>query len=522
MALNLAAVRARIPKPVAQQFSIPAPTGGWNARDGLADMDKRDAVILTNFFPLTTDVMVRQGYTEFCTGLGGQAESLMVYAGGATTKLFVATATVGNIKAVVSGTVTASASVTGITNARYQYINFATAAGNYLVVVNGADKTRYYTGSTWAQDGDGAPYDVTVLNTANATNINAHKGRIWYTESNTLKAYYLPTGSLGGAAAVLDLSSVASLGGSLMAMGTWTIDAGYGVDDLAVWITTEGEVIVYRGSDPSSAATWALVGVWRVGSPVGRRCFFKYAGDLLLICQDGVLPLSAALQSSRTNPRVAVTNKIQSAVSEAVTAYGANFGWEIIDYPKANQLYLNVPVQAGSQQQQYVMNTISKAWCNFTGWTANCWALHNDELYFGASGVVCKGWNGYQDGVASIQGDGLQAFGYFGSPGRVKRATMIRPMILATGTPVTSANMVADFDLQDTTSAISVVAASQATWDSATWDSGLWGLGLTPYKTWQSANGIGTALAPRVKVAVNGFIGKWAATDVVIERGGVL
>lgn len=521
MAPNAAAIRAKIPRPVAQQFSIPAPTGGWNARDSIANMGKLDAVILTNFFPLTTDVMVRQGYSQYCTGLGGQAESLMVYASGSATKLFVAT-DVGNIKAVVSGTVTATASVSSLTNARFQYVNFTTAAGSYLIAVNGADKARYYTGSTWAKDGDGAPYDVTVLNTSNATNINVHKGRIWYTESGTLKAYYMPTGAIGGAATAFDLSSVAQLGGYLMAMGTWTIDAGYGVDDLAVWMTSEGEVIVYRGTDPSSAATWALVGVWRLGSPVGRRCMLKYAGDLLVVCQDGVQPLSAALQSSRTNPRVALTDKIQSAMSESVSNYGSNFGWELCYYPKANQLYLNVPITATAQQQQYVMNTISKSWCNFTGWEASCFAVFEDQLYFGGNGVVCKAWYGWQDNGSSIQGDGLQAFGYYGNPGRLKRATMVRPIVLANGTPMTSANVAVDYNTLDNSSTVTAAAGAFSAWDSGTWDAATWSAGLTPYLSWQSANTIGMSLAPRVKIAANGFTARWAATDIVMERGGVL
>jgi hypothetical protein len=68
----------------------------------------------------------------------------------------------------------------------------------------------------------------------------------------------------GGA---LDLSAFASMGGYLMAMGTWTIDAGYGVDDLAVFITNMGEVIVYRGTDPSSATTWGWSGYSRSAHP---------------------------------------------------------------------------------------------------------------------------------------------------------------------------------------------------------------------------------------------------------------
>ena len=516
------AMARRLPPPVAKTTSIPSPTGGWNARDSYGDMDPRDAVILTNFFPATSDCLLRYGYTRHLTGVTGQAETLMVYASGTATKLFVVNAAGSIFPATTAGAVTASASVTGMGNGRFEYINITTSAASYLAAVNGADKTRYYTGSTWAADGDGAPYDVTGFNTETAAQIHLHKSRIWYIEEDTLSAWYLPTGALGGAATEFDLSAVAMLGGSLIAMATWTIDAGYGMDDLAVWVTSEGECIVYKGTDPASAATWALVGIFHIGSPVGRRCLRKWKGDLLIITQDGVMPLSGALQSSRTNPKVALTDKIQSAMADAVNAYGSNFGWELIDFPKQNQLYLNVPVTTGNGQQQYVMNTITGAWCNFTGWNANCWALFNDNLYFGTNGFVARAWNGNRDNAASILGDGLQAFNYLKQPGKTKRATMIRPVFLSNGTPMVYANVAADFNLGDTTTAVTSTVQNASLWTSALWDSGKWGGSLLPVQNWQSANSIGKALAPRVKVDSNGIITRWMSTDLVTETGGIL
>jgi hypothetical protein len=136
----------------------------------------------------------------------------------------------------------------------------------------------------------------------------------------------------------------------------------------------------------------------------------KYQGDLLVITEDGLVPLSAALQSSRLNPRVTLTDKIQSAVSEAVAAHGSNFGWQALPYPKGYQLYLNVPVTSNTQVEQYVMNTITKQWCKFQGWNANVWETFNHTLFFGGestgvapytdtAGVVWLAWTEYTDYV---------------------------------------------------------------------------------------------------------------------------
>lgn len=54
-----------------------------------------------------------------------------------------------------------------------------------------------------------------------------------------------------------------------MAAETWTLDSGEGLDDYLVVTTSEGQVGVFRGTDPTSVATWGLVGVWNLGEPIG-------------------------------------------------------------------------------------------------------------------------------------------------------------------------------------------------------------------------------------------------------------
>jgi len=270
--------------------SVPAPINGWNARDALSEMDAKDAVSLTNWWPLPSDVMVRRGYTEYSTGLGAQVMSLMPYNAGSTSELFCAAGT-SFFDATTSGAIGAAV-VTGLTNSYWQHQNITTSGGSFLLAVNGADKLRGYNGSAWWVDGDGT-HDITGLDTALCHNINLFKNRIWLIQKNTLKAWYLGVSSIGGAANALDFSSVARRGGYLLGMDNWTIDAGAGVDDYAVFYTSQGEIIVYKGGDPSSSTDWALVGVWELGSPVGLRCSMKWAGDLLLMTQDGLLPMCA-------------------------------------------------------------------------------------------------------------------------------------------------------------------------------------------------------------------------------------
>lgn len=512
--------KPRVRADISRSYPLPAPVGGWNARDALQNMPPEDAPILDNWWVTPTTVNLRNGYTNFSTGLVNQVETILAYSGGASNKLFGIAGS--NVYDCTAGGAVGAASVTGLTNARWQYINNSTAAGNYLQMVNGADKMRVFDGTNWHADGDGAPYDITNVNSNVLININVHKFRVWFVQKNTLKMWYLPTGAIGGAAVQFDLSGTAMLGGYIVCMYTWTIDAGYGVDDLAVFITNRGEVIVYRGTDPSSANTWALVGIWRIGAPIGNRPCLKFAGDLLIICHDGVYPMSGALQSSRTNPRIALTDKIQSATSDAIDSYSANFGWQLVQFPKLNMLLLNVPVSMG-QQQQFVMNTITKNWARFTGWTANCWELYQDDIYFGGNGIVAKAWDGLSDAGTNINADALQAFNYFKEPGVQKRFTMIRPTIQTNGSPAIQASLNIDFDLNNYSSPIAFSPISAATWDTAVWDTSVWGGGLNVSQLWQSvAVYPGRCAGVRFLCASQGIEVVWASTDIVYERGAIL
>ncbi len=187
------------------------------------------------------------------------------------------------------------------------------------------------------------------------------------------------------------------------AMGTWTIDAGYGVDDLAVFVTSNGEVAVYKGSNPSDPTDWSLIGIWNIGSTFARKCVFKYGGDILLLTQQGLVPLSAGLQSTRLDPRVNITDKIFYAISQATDNYSSNFGWQINYLAKYNMLILNVPVTGGTEQ--YVMHNITKSWCRFTNISANCWEMSDEDMYFGGTGFVARFYDSFADAGTNIKGE---------------------------------------------------------------------------------------------------------------------
>ena len=156
---------------------MPAPIGGWNQRDSLANMPKTDAVILDNWFPTPYDVGVRSGCTAFATGMTGNVETLAPYSSGSVSKLFAAAS--GSLYDVSGGGVAGAPLVTGLSNSRFQQANMGTAGGQFLLMVNGTDPMQVYNGSGWASIGTGTGAVLTSGSasgtTCTLTTTTAHK-----------------------------------------------------------------------------------------------------------------------------------------------------------------------------------------------------------------------------------------------------------------------------------------------------------------------------------------------------------
>ncbi len=465
--------------------SVPAPIEGWDAVSPIAAMSPKRAVRLINWFPQPDWVEVRRGHVVHAnTGTGLPVETLAAYQGVATDKLFAASD--DSIFDVTSGN-PSGASVSSLSNARFQYINFATTGGNFLYMVNGADIPQYFDGSTWQTA------TITVLDPTAIVGVNAHKNRLWFTLNNSSDAWYLPVDSIQGAAVKFPLGGLWNLGGYLMAMGTWSIDAGNGPDDYAVFLSSQGQAAIYSGTNPASATTWTLVGVFDMGPPIGRRCMVKVGADIAIISIDGVVPLSKAMIFERSAVQtIALTNRIQRVMNQSARAYKDNFGWQLLAYPRGTRAILNVPILENDTQEQYVMNTLSGAWCRFTGMNANCWETLNDSPYFGSNdGRVMEADRGGTDVGSIMRADMMTAFNYFGARGIQKRWTMCRPLLTTDLSIQPGIAFNVDFEEDAEIFVPSDTPNPQALWDVAEWDDAVWAGEVVTRGDWTSVAGIG-------------------------------
>lgn len=501
----------------ASATSIPAPVGGLNDRDSIADMPQSDAVIMENWWPYPSYLGIRKGSANHVTGLPATVETLVEYlptTGGST--LFAAAGTA--IYNVTTAGAVGAAVQTGLSNARWENAQITTPGGSFLYLVNGVDKPRLWDGTAWTSvDGVSTPA-ITGVTTTLLAHAQLFKNRLFFTEKNSMRLWYLPVNSIGGAASQLDLGSVFRLGGFIQAAYTWTIDAGSGSDDHLVVLSSNGEVAVYSGADPSSATDWRLIGVFTLGRPLGRRCAVKFGGDLAINCMEGVFPLGKGLLSASVDRRVALTDKIQNSVSEAANSYANNYGWQICQYPDNNMLILNVPAGSGVNYQ-YAQNTITGAWTKLTGWNASVWLNAATGLYYGDNNSIKKAWVGNLDISSPIVADILPAFSYFGSKAYNKYFTMVRPYFQSTGTPSILYGLNSDFVASAPVGALAYTPPTGMFWGSMVWGQMVWGGSLTTLTAWQTVGSVCNSASVRLKVQNNGSEVRYSNTDFLYQKG---
>lgn len=422
-----------------QVVSIPAPIMGWNVRDPLPMMGPQYAPILDNVFCLPSELQLRKGYTKQAT-FTGTAKTLLEYSPlSGDAELYAAVDNAGACSIYLIDTTysvtphVATSVVTGLTSAEFKQSHCSTSGGEFSYYVNGADDAILYDGTTFQSvNSTSTPYAITGPANTHFTDVITHKRRLWFVEKDSMSCWYLPTDQIAGAAVEYDFGPIFTRGGKIRKIDTWSLDAGTGLDDFFIVFTTQGEVAVYQGTDPASASTWSLKGVFYIGTPTGTGHTCKYGGDLLIINKDGIAQMSKSLMSSRVNTQLQMTDKIQPRLAEDTTLYKNNQGWDLLLYPPQNMLLVNIPVSA-TESYQYVMNTISGAWSRWTGIPAKCFYFHEEKIYFGANGYVGLAWNEQSDDGEFIIADILPAYQNFGSQSRMKRWSMAR-VVLSTNT----------------------------------------------------------------------------------------
>ncbi len=375
---------------------------------------------------------------------------------------------------------------------------------------------------------------ITGIDTDDFSYVWNYSNRLFFIEKESLSAWYLPAGAIAGAATELPLGGVFSLGGSLVFGSAWSIDDSSGLASYCAFFSSEGEVAVYGGTDPASPSTWSLVGVYRMGRPLGPRAHMRAGGDIVVATDIGAVSLAQATQKDvAAQSGTAVSYPIETAWAGYVANRTGN--WNCLVWPTGRAVII-APSKTDTQNAEImVANARTGAWCRFTGWPIACMKVFRDKLYFGtADGFIVRGGNGGYDLGMNFQASCLYHFDDMKSPASIKIVNMARAVFRAPY-PVNETLFInSDFDAEipSVSSAVIPPAALGDVWGTGLWGPGgaVWGeesdeaIVKNTYQEWRPAWTEGYTIGPGVALmsgSTQALNIDLVRIDALVEEGDV-
>ena len=206
-----------------------------------------------------------------------------------------------------------------------------------------------------------------------------------------------------------------------------------------------------------------------------------------------------------------------------------------------NKLIINVPTTELSESYQFVMNTITGAWCKFTGWDATCFAYHDDNIYAIIGTKVYEmdisELNDFVPADGSTTGNIIEAYTktayvYFGGREGVKMFQMARPLLYTSGDISPTFNINVNLIDEPITGTINLSSSNPTYWDIAEWATddgvgdgalvGIWPPENVPYQDWSTVNGLGYSAALKMIVQANNQTVRWDGWEIMFSQAGLL
>lgn len=237
-----------------------------------------------------------------------RVHSLIPHYGNSANKLLAGDGTA--IKEISTGT--ASTVGTGFSGDPWQFTAF-----NALTILTGGGTAQSYNGSTLTA------LVTTGLAPADMWGCNTYKGRVYYWKKNDDSFWYAAAGAYQGPLAEFPLDTQLSRGGYLVSMVSMTMDSGAGADDLAAFIFSTGEVLIYQGDDPATASSWALVGKYLIPIPLGIRANIRIGADAIVMTRRGYVSLNA-IMAGDSKASSYMSSKISRLVNDLVNTYNTD------------------------------------------------------------------------------------------------------------------------------------------------------------------------------------------------------
>ncbi|KQS79033.1 hypothetical protein ASG25_10630 [Rhizobium sp. Leaf384] len=500
---------------------FPSPTLGLMTNADIASQTSGAAMVLENWLPTLTGARIRGGSEKWGLAAdGGAFVSAFRYVYGSVERMFMSTATaIYDMSAPAVPPTTTAAVVTGLTGGDFCTFQQANADKSYLVCFNGMDTRKLYDGATW---GTAPAITFPSGDTTTMASLNfgwVFKKRQFLIKNGSLDAYFLGLDSVGGVASLFPLGGVMRNGGSLLSGFSWSIESGDGPNEYCVFLSTEGEVAVYSGSNPTSADDFGLVGVYQIGRPLGKNAFIRSGGDVLIATVDGLVQLSQSFQRDRGQLSLVSVSRPIEDIWRAVAAVTGS-GWTLTLWPEQNLVFVCFPNNPVAPDTTLVLNALTSKWSLVTNWAANCFACFQKNLFFGSTnGLAWHGdYTGTDDGM-TFQASFLSHFAAVQGYGQEKVAGVATMRFRASEPPKVRLFARADMDIAvPSYSTVSLNSIGASVWDVGFWDAAKWdgdGVSRGYFKYRQNVRARGDIIALGCAVVSGGAV----KLDVELDLG---
>lgn len=504
-----------------QSIFVTAPIRGWNTTDPAGIMTPEYAIKMINFLPLEYGLETRGGSKIWCVGLEEEVQTIMSWTSSNEKVFAVAGGKIFDVGLYSEDQEEEHKPVKlheNLKSSELQCVTFANNGGAFLWCCNGVDRPIFYRGEpaferaeiyekVWNAEEE-KDENVEIF----PANVAVYQNRLFFCIPGSLVLYYLGTDSVMGQAFPLPLGAYVDRGGYIMAVGNVTIDGGYGPDDYLVVVTSEGEVLGFKGRNPDTASAWAMTGKFQISRPLGRRCMCKWGGDLVIMTEAGVAGISSMLSNELAGLTQAATHKIQPTWAAQTRTYGARPGWDICVYHRRGLMILNAPDRTGFKQLFFNPTTV--AWAEVKGWEkAYCFHEFKGQLLAGMNGRIQILDVGASDITPSADGKRVEAPIYsvmeqaFIQPtggGMKARYTLMRPYLTGQARP----NVFMSTNTDNRTgmyAARKIMDASErdSVWYESEWYVDDWAVTLGPtslYQRWAQAIGTGYSVSLGIEI----------------------
>lgn len=291
--------------------TIPAPTDGIVTEVGRDLMSPTQALWLENCSFQGGVLRRRPSISALRTGITGTYGTLLTYnkangtqellgAGQTSLKLYLLTIAA---PALIPGTAFVEFN-TPLSNVHVRTL----AGGTLLFSADGVNRVGVYDGTNFNIAG------FTIGGAADSTLevVTNYKNRIFFSRKNTCELYYTPVATITGALTTYEIGFYFQRGGRILWIGTWTGNAGNGLDDYLICISDQGEALMFAGTDPAVAANWSMVGRFFLPKSLSHSNFSQKESDVLCMTLDGIYALSSVISLGQGETLRGISDPIRS------------------------------------------------------------------------------------------------------------------------------------------------------------------------------------------------------------------